>query len=139
MVATGDNDVRGFVAPADDLLANTKKGKNVLNVDGAWRAVRAVPVMGDHVAIVGENRKLLVFSLVEVPDMTRGKGVRLQRYKDGNVADVKVFSITDGLQWQSSDGRTYTVARPELDEWIGKRAEAGKLPPKGFPKGNRFG
>jgi topoisomerase IV subunit A len=125
MIATGDNDVRGFLAPSDELLANTKKGKNVLTVDGKWRAVLAVPAQGDTVA--------------EVPEMTRGKGVRLQKYKDGNVADAKVFAIANGLQWQSSDGRTYTVARPELDEWIGKRAEAGKLPPKGFPKGNRFG
>jgi topoisomerase-4 subunit A len=139
MVATGTADVRGFVAPADDLVANTKKGKAVLNVDEGWRAALAVPAWGDHVAIVGENRKLLVFPLAEVPEMARGKGVRLQRYKDGGVADAKVFAVGDGLTWVSSDGRTYTVARPELDEWVGKRAEAGRLPPKGFPKGNRFG
>ncbi|MCA3565633.1 MAG: DNA topoisomerase IV subunit A [Methylocystis sp.] len=139
MVATGGNDVRGFLAPSDELIATTKKGRNVLNVDGDWKAVLAVPASGDHVAIIGENRKLLCFPLAEVPEMTRGKGVRLQKYKDGNVADAKVFSLADGLTWQSSDGRTYTVARPELDEWIGRRAEAGKLPPRGFPKGNRFG
>jgi len=139
MVATGDNDVRGFLAPSDELIATTKKGRNVLNVDGNWKAVLAAPAAGDHVAIIGENRRLLCFPLAEVPEMTRGKGVRLQKYKDGNLADAKVFSLADGLTWQSSDGRTYTVARPELDEWIGKRAEAGKLPPKGFPKGNRFG
>jgi topoisomerase IV subunit A len=139
MVATGDNDVRGFVAPADELLATTKKGRNVLNVDEGWKAVLAAPAAGDHVAIIGENRKLNLFPLAEVPEMTRGKGVRLQKYKDGGVSDAKVFALADGLTWVSSDGRTYTVARPELDEWIGKRAEAGKLPPKGFPKGNRFG
>jgi topoisomerase IV subunit A len=139
MVSTGENDVRGFVAPSDELLATTKKGRNVLNVDGKWKAVLAVPAQGDHVAIIGENRKLLVYPLAEVPEMARGKGVRLQRYKDGDVADAKVFGIAGGLTWVSSDGRTYTVARPELDEWVGKRAEAGKLPPKGFPKGNRFG
>jgi topoisomerase IV subunit A len=139
MVATGDSDVRGFVVPSDDLLATTKKGRNVLNVDGKWKAVLAVPAAGDHVAVVGENRKLLVFPLAEVPEMGRGKGVRLQKYKDGDVSDVKVFALADGLTWMSSDGRTYTVAKPELDEWIGKRADAGKLPPKGFPKGNRFG
>jgi topoisomerase IV subunit A len=139
MVATGDNDVRGFVAPSDDLVANTRKGRNVLTVDGTWKAVLAVPATGDSVAIIGENRKLIVYPLAEVPEMTRGKGVRLQKYKDGGVADAKVFSMADGLTWMSSDGRTYTVAKPELDEWIGKRAEAGKLPPKGFPKGNRFG
>ena len=138
MVATGDNDVRGFVAPSDDLLANTKKGKNVLTVDGNWKAVLAAPANGDHVACIGENRKLAVFPLADVPEMTRGKGVRLQKYKDGKVADVKVFTMSEGLTWQSTDGRTYTVTKPELDEWIGKRAEAGKLPPKGFPKNNRF-
>ncbi|MFM9975064.1 MAG: DNA topoisomerase IV subunit A [Beijerinckiaceae bacterium] len=138
MIATGDHDVRGFVALSDELVANTRKGKNVLTVDGKWKAVLAVPAMGDSVAIIGENRKLIVYPLAEVPEMTRGKGVRLQKYKDGNVADAKVFSMADGLTWLSSDGRKYTVARPELDEWIGKRAEAGKLPPKGFPKGNRF-
>ncbi len=94
--------------------------------------------LGDHVAIVGENRKLLVFPLSEVPEMTRGKGVRLQRYKDGGVADVKVFDAEGGLTWTSADGRTYTVARPELYDWLGHRAEAGKLPPKGFPKNGKF-
>ncbi len=138
MVATGDSDVRGFVAGSDELLATTKKGKNVLSVDGGWKAVLAVPALGDHVAIVGENRKLLVFPLSEVPEMTRGKGVRLQRYKDGGVADVKVFDADGGLTWTSADGRTYTVARPELYDWIGHRAEAGKLPPKGFPKNGKF-
>jgi topoisomerase-4 subunit A len=139
MVATGRNDVRGFVAAADDLIATTKKGRNVLTVDESWKAVLAAPAAGDHVAIVGENRKLLVFPLAEVPEMARGKGVRLQKYKDGGVSDAKVFAVADGLTWTSADGRTYTVKRPELDEWVGKRAEAGKLPPKGFPKGNRFG
>jgi topoisomerase IV subunit A len=138
MVSTGENDVRGFVAPSDELLANTKKGKNVLTVDGKWKAVLAAPVSGDHVAIIGENRKLLCYPLSDVPEMARGKGVRLQKYKDGNVADAKTFTLAEGLTWTSSDGRTYTVGKPELDEWMGKRAEAGKLPPKGFPKGNRF-
>jgi topoisomerase IV subunit A len=139
MVSTGENDVRGFVVGSDDLLATTKKGKNVLSVDAKWKAVLAVPADGDHVAIIGENRKLLLFPLSEVPEMTRGKGVRLQRYKDGGVADAKVFSAEAGLTWTSADGRTYTVVRPELYDWIGHRAEAGKLPPKGFPKANRFG
>ncbi len=138
MVSTGDSDVRGFVAGSDELLATTKKGKNVLSVDGGWKAVMAAPAAGDHVAIVGENRKLLVFPLSEVPEMTRGKGVRLQRYKDGGVADVKVFDAETGLTWTSADGRTYTVARPELYDWIGHRAEAGKLPPKGFRRTGSF-
>jgi topoisomerase-4 subunit A len=130
---------RGFVAPGDDVLANTRKGKQVLNVDTPFKAVIAAPAEGDHVAVVGENRKLLVFPLDQVPEMGRGKGVRLQRYKDGGLSDAKVFALEAGLTWLDTSGRTWTVAAAELREWIGNRAEAGRLPPKGFPKSNRFG
>jgi len=132
------NDGRGFIAPADDIIANTRKGKQVMNLDDGLRCVFALPVSGDHLAVIGENRKLICFPLSEVPEMGRGKGVRLQRYKDGGIADAKSFTLAEGLTWLSSDGRTYTVAKPELDEWLGSRAEAGRLPPKGFPKNNRF-
>jgi topoisomerase-4 subunit A len=94
---------------------------------------------GDHVAVIGENRKLLVFPLDQLPEMARGKGVRLQRYKDGGLSDARVFALADGLTWKDTSGRTWTVAAPELKEWIGNRAEAGRLPPKGFPKNNKFG
>ena len=129
---------RGFVAPGDDVIANTRKGKQVLNVDAPYLAALAVPADGDHVAIVGENRKLLVFPLAQVPEMGRGKGVRLQRYKDGNMSDAKVFKLEDGLTWTDTSGRTWTVSQADLREWIGNRAEAGRLPPKGFPKSNKF-
>ncbi|MHB2165991.1 DNA topoisomerase IV subunit A [Alsobacter sp. R-9] len=129
---------RGFVAPGDDVLANTRKGKNVLNVDAPFRAVMAIPAEGDHVAVVGENRKLLVFPIEQIPEMGRGKGVRLQRYKDGGLSDAKVFAIEGGLTWIDTSGRTWTVAQAELRDWVGNRAEAGRLPPKGFPKSNRF-
>ncbi|MCX7326176.1 MAG: DNA topoisomerase IV subunit A [Hyphomicrobiales bacterium] len=132
------NDGRGFIAPADDIIANTRKGKQVMNLDDGLKCVFALPVSGDHLAVIGENRKLICFPLSEVPEMGRGKGVRLQRYKDGGIADAKSFTLAEGLTWLSSDGRTYTVAKPELDEWLGSRAEAGRLPPKGFPKNNRF-
>ncbi len=132
------SDGRGFIAPADDIIANTRKGKQVMNLDAGLTCVFVLPVAGDHLAVIGENRKLLCFPLAQVPEMSRGKGVRLQKYKDGGIADAKAFILVDGLTWQSSDGRTYTVARPELDEWLGERAEAGRLPPKGFPKNNRF-
>ncbi len=132
------SDGRGFIAPADDIVANTRKGKQVMNLDEGLKCVFALPMTGDHLAVIGENRKLVCFPLSEVPEMGRGKGVRLQKYKDGGIADAKSFTIADGLTWQSSDGRTYTVARPELNEWLGARAEAGRLPPKGFPKNNRF-
>ena len=130
---------RGFIAPGDDVLANTRKGKQVLNVDAPFKAVIANAAEGDHVAVVGENRKLLVFPLDQVPEMGRGKGVRLQRYKDGGLSDAKVFTLEAGLTWIDTSGRTWTVAAAELREWIGNRAEAGRLPPKGFPKSNTFG
>jgi topoisomerase-4 subunit A len=98
-----------------------------------------VPADGDHVATIGENRKLLVFPLEQLPEMARGKGVRLQRYKDGGLVDAKVFKLADGLTWTDSAGRNFTIGKAELREWIGNRAEAGRLPPRGFPKNNRFG
>jgi len=130
---------RGFVAPADDVVANTRKGRQVLNVDGPHVAMLAVPADGDHVAIIGENRKLLCFPISEVAEMGRGKGVRLQRYKDGGLSDAKTFNLADGLTWLDTSGRTWTVTQADLLEWLGHRAEAGRLPPKGFPKSNTFG
>ncbi len=130
---------RGFVAPADDVVANTRKGRQVLNVDGAHVAMLAVPADGDHVAIIGENRKLLCFPISEVAEMGRGKGVRLQRYKDGGLSDARTFNLADGLTWLDTSGRTWTVTQADLMEWLGHRAEAGRLPPKGFPKSNTFG
>src|SRR5215203_4904151 len=133
------SDGRGFVAPADDIVANTRKGKQVLTVDAPAKAVVAVEAEGDHVAIVGENRKLLVFPIMQLPEMARGKGVRLQRYKGGSVSDAKVFALAEGLTWKDTSDRTWTVSKDDLRDWIGNRAEAGRLPPKGFPKTNRFG
>jgi topoisomerase-4 subunit A len=133
------SDGRGFLAPQDEMIGNTRKGKGLLTLDAGSRMATIIPAVGDHVAIIGENRKLLVFPLAELPEMARGKGVRLQRYKDGGLADARVFAIASGLTWQDSANRTFTVGKPELNEWIGARAEAGRLPPKGFPKNNRFG
>ena len=130
-------DSRGFVVNSDDLVANTRKGKNALSIDSA-RAWLSVPAVGDTVAIIGENRKLLVFPLSQIPEMSRGKGVRLQKYKEGGVADAKVFTAADGLTFTDSAGRTFTVKGTDLDDWRGNRAEAGKLPPKGFPRNNKF-
>jgi topoisomerase-4 subunit A len=137
LVATSDG--RGFVAPQDDMIGNTRKGKALLNVDDGSKASVIVEADGDHVATIGDNRKLLIFPLADVSEMTRGKGVRLQRYKDGGIADARVFKMADGLTWKDSAGRTFTVGKAELTDWIGNRAEAGRLPPKGFPKNNRFG
>ncbi len=132
------SDGNGFIVGEDELLSSTRKGRAVLNVAAPAAAALVVPASGDHVAAIGQNRKLLVFPLSQLNEMARGKGTRLQRYKDGGLSDAKVFALADGLTWRDSAGRTFTVARRELGEWIGDRAEAGRLPPKGFPKNNRF-
>ncbi|TYR32930.1 DNA topoisomerase IV subunit A [Mesorhizobium microcysteis] len=128
----------GFVVPESEVVANTRKGKQVMNVKSPDEAKLCVPVAGDHVAIVGENRKLLVFPLADVPELTRGKGVRLQKYKDGGVSDVKPFAIETGLLWTDSADRTFTKTKDELTEWLGARASAGRMVPKGFPRSGRF-
>jgi topoisomerase-4 subunit A len=129
----------GFVVAEDECVATTRKGKQVLNVKAPAEAQVCAPVASgdDHVAVIGENRKMLVFRLAEVPAMARGKGVRLQKYKDGGLSDARTFKLGEGLSWVDSSGRNFVVA--ELKEWIGERAQAGRLPPKGFPKSNRFG
>ncbi|MGD0762954.1 MAG: DNA topoisomerase IV subunit A [Roseiarcus sp.] len=136
LVATTNG--RGFVVGQDEMLSSTRKGRAVLNVDAPARACLATPAAGDHVAVIGENRKLLAFPLAQLPQMARGKGVRLQRYKDGGLSDARVFALRDGMTWRDSAGRTFTIGRAELKPWIGNRAEAGRLPPKGFPRNNRF-
>ena len=129
---------RGFVSSAEDVVANTRKGRQVLNVDAKETARLIVTVEGDHVAVIGENRKLLCFPLMQMAEMARGKGVRIQKYKDGGISDLKTFTLADGLTWRDTSGRTWTVSSVDLAEWMGNRAEAGRLPPKGFPKSNRF-
>ncbi|KAB2866322.1 MAG: DNA topoisomerase IV subunit A, partial [Bauldia sp.] len=129
----------GFVVPEAEVVANTRKGKQAMNVKAPDEAKLCVPVAGDHVAIVGENRKLLVFPLADVPEMARGKGVRLQKYKDGGVSDIRTFAIAEGLSWQDSADRTFTRSKDDLAEWIGARASAGRMVPKGFPRTGKFG
>ena len=136
LVAASDG--RGFVVSHDDLVGGTRKGKQILNVDAPAKLVLAVAAAGDHVATVGENRRLLVFPLAQLPSMARGKGVRLQRFKDGALSDAKVFALTDGLSWKDPAGRTVTVDPIALRDWIGNRAETGRLPPRGFPRSNTF-
>jgi topoisomerase-4 subunit A len=126
---------RGFIARAEDLLAEKRTGKNVLTVEAPDRLFVVTDVEGDSVAVIGDNRKLLVFPLEQVPEMSRGRGVTLQGYKDGGLSDVKVFRRADGLTWQLGD-RTRTETA--LSGWLGNRAGAGKMPPNGFPKSNSF-
>ncbi|MDT0681402.1 DNA topoisomerase IV subunit A [Roseicyclus sp. F158] len=126
----------GFVANADELLAQTKAGKQVLNVKAPAAAALCKTIDGDHVAVVGENRKMLVFPLTELPEMARGKGVRLQKYKDGGMSDATTLTLETGLSWTDPAGRTRTER--DLSEWVGKRAGSGRMAPRGFPRDNRF-
>jgi topoisomerase IV subunit A len=129
---------RGFVVPEDECLANTRKGKQVLNVAPPDAARAVAIVTGELVASIGENRKMLIFPLDQVPEMARGRGVRLQRYKDGGLSDVKTFKAEEGLSWTDTAGRAFSLTLEELADWRGNRADAGRLAPKGFPRTNTF-
>ncbi len=135
----------GFVVAEEDVLAQTRSGKQALNLKPGVAAVACKRVGGDHVAVVGENRKLLVFPLAELPEMTRGKGVRLQKVPAGSapldasasgLSDVTTFDLANGLSWLDPAGRTRTET--DLSDWLGKRAGAGRMAPRGFPRDNRF-
>ncbi len=131
------SDGRGFVVGEDGVVAQTRGGKQTLAPGPGAEAAVCVPAEGDSVAVIGEKRKLLIFPLDEVPVMTRGRGVILQRYREGGLADATVFTRADGLVCRLGGERTRTFA--ELEPWTGRRAQAGRLPPSGFPKSNRFG
>ncbi|MBY0563872.1 MAG: DNA topoisomerase IV subunit A [Hyphomonadaceae bacterium] len=122
----------GFVVPESEMLASKRSGKQILN----GRAMQAAKVDGDQVAVIGERKKLLIFPLSELPEMTRGKGVKLQSYHDRGLADVKVFSKEEGLTWEDGAGRIRAV--PEWKDYRGKRGSAGKVAPKGFSRSGRF-
>jgi topoisomerase-4 subunit A len=122
----------GFIVPESEMLATKRSGKQVLN----GRAMQAAKVEGDQVAVIGERRKLLIFPLSELPEMSRGKGVKLQSYHDRGLADVKVFSKDEGLTWLDGAGRVRQV--PEWKDYRGKRGGAGKVAPKGFSRSGRF-
>ncbi|MBT7957118.1 MAG: DNA topoisomerase IV subunit A [Rhodospirillaceae bacterium] len=126
---------RGFIVKSEDVMAQTKGGKQILNVKGEDEAAAICIVEGDSVAVIGENRKLLLFPLDEIPEMTRGRGVILQRYKDGGLGDIKTFTMKEGLSWKTGDK---TRTETDLMAWQGKRAQAGRLPPKGFSRTNKF-
>ena len=134
LLVAGSNG-KGFIVPQDDVVAQTKSGKHVLNLSDNSRAVVCREAVGDKIAVIGDNRKLLIFDREELPIMKRGQGLTLQKYKDGGLADARVFKSTEGLTWKSGDRiRTETDVTP----WVGHRAGAGKLPPTGFPRTNRF-
>ena len=127
---------RGFIAKAEDLLAEKRTGKTVLNLKPGEEAAFCQTVDGDHVAVIGDNKKLLVFPLEQIPEMARGLGVMLQKYKDGGMKDIKTFRAADGLTWKLGEK---TRTESDLRPWLGERGQAGKLPPNGFPKSGKFG
>lgn len=131
---------RGFVANIADVVAETKKGRQVANLKGDAKllVVRPVPEEADHVAAIGENRKLVVFSLSEMPEMAKGQGVMLQRYKDGGLSDATVFKLEDGLSWAMGGETGRTRTENDLTMWRVARGAAGRLPPTGFPKTGKF-
>lgn len=126
----------GFLVKESDVVASTKGGRKTLNVKGDAEAVRCVEVVGEKIACIGENRKILVFDVEELPEMARGKGVRLQKYKDGGLADVTTFTAEGGLAFVDSSGRTNSVADWKILE--GKRAGAGRMAPRGFSRQGLF-
>ena len=130
--STGD----GFIVTHDDVVAQTKSGKQILNTKREAVAKVCHNICGDHVAVVGENRKVLIFPISEIPEMVRGKGVRLQKYKDGGLSDITTFNRSEGLTWLDPAGRTRSETN--LEDWTGKRATAGRMAPRGFPKNNKF-
>ncbi len=134
LVAASDG--RGFIVPEKEVVAQTRGGRQVLNVRGSVEACVCTPVAGDSVAVIGSNRKLLIFPAEELPEMTRGRGVIMQRYNKGTLSDAITFNLADGLPWRIGERvRTET----KLDDWIGRRAQAGRVAPRGFSKGNTFG
>ncbi|WP_295846686.1 DNA topoisomerase IV subunit A [Tardiphaga sp.] len=135
------HDGQGFMVNEDDCVGNTRKGKQILNVEmpNEARILTVVDGGNDSVAVIGENRKMLIFPLDQVPEMSRGRGVRLQKFKDGGLSDIVTFTAKAGLFWRDGAGREFSATMKELAEWRGNRADAGRLPPKGFPKSNKFG
>jgi topoisomerase-4 subunit A len=125
---------RGFVVPEDEVIAQKKGGRQVMNVDPLEEAKVCTPASGDHVALIGENRKMVIFKLADVPEMAKGKGVALQKYKDGGLVDATSFVYADGLR--DYNGRTWE--KSELSDYRGERAQAGRLVPKGWPKNGKF-
>jgi topoisomerase-4 subunit A len=130
---------RGFVVPEDECLGNTRKGKQVLNVKPPDEARAIAPVEGELVAAIGDNRKMVFFALDQVPEMGRGRGVRLQRYKDGGLSDITTFKAGEGLTWIDSAGRSFNQSIKELAAWRGNRGDAGRVKPERFLTNLKFG
>jgi topoisomerase-4 subunit A len=136
LVANGDG--QGFVVKEEDCVGNTRKGKQVMNVEMPNEARAIASVTGDMVAVIGTNHKMVLFPIEQVPEMARGRGVRLQKYTSASLSDVTTFDSKEGLAWKDSAGRDQSMTMKELSDWRGNRADAGRLA-HGLPKSNKFG
>ena len=134
LVASSKGD--GFIISETETNAQTKNGKQILNLKDGAEAIVCKPLNGDHIACIGENRKMLIFPIADLPEMTRGKGVRMQKYKDGGLSDASTFNISSGLSWKDPADRQRTEMK--LEDWISKRASSGRMAPRGFPRDNKF-
>jgi topoisomerase-4 subunit A len=135
-VLLASSSARGFIAEEQAIAAQTRGGRQVFNLEADERLAIACPAEGDHVATIGTNRKMLIFPLDQLPVMSRGKGVLLQRYRDGRLSDARVFALADGLSWPTAKGLRVVT---DLAPWLAKRGQAGRVAPPGFPRDNRFG
>ena len=129
------NTGRGFVVDENHILAQTKNGRKIMNLSEEERSVLCREITGDMVGIIGENRKLLIFKIEEIPTMARGRGVTLQKYKDGQMSDMQIFKESEGFTYTRAGG---TKTETDLMTWLGHRGQVGKLAPFGFPKSNKF-
>lgn len=138
LVAASDG--RGFIVAASEVIAETRKGKNVMTPKPGARltVVRPVAPGDDYVAVIGDNRKLAIFPLVELPEMTRGQGVQLQRYREGGLSDARTIVFAEGLSWTMGGDSGRTRTESDLTAWRTARGAAGRMPPTGFPRDNRF-
>ena len=134
LVASSKGD--GFIISETETNAQTKNGKQILNLKDGAKAIVCKTLNGDHIACIGENRKMLIFPIADLPEMTRGKGVRIQKYKDGGLSDASTFNISSGLSWRDPADRQRTETK--LEDWISKRASSGRMAPRGFPRDNKF-
>ena len=134
------SDGRGFVVPAADVVAETRKGKTVMTprTGAQLKLVRPIAPGDDYVAVIGDNRRMLVFPLGELPELGRGQGVQLQRYRDGGLADARTFAFADGLSWAMGGESGRMRTETDLGSWRAARGAAGRMPPNGFPRTNRF-
>jgi topoisomerase-4 subunit A len=135
------SDGKGFVAKTEDVVGETRKGRQVVNIraGATLKLARPIPLEDDYVAAIGDNRKLVVFPLSEVPELARGQGAQLQRYRDGGLSDVTTFRFEEGLTWPMGGESGRYRTETDLAPWRAARGAAGRMPPTGFPRDNRFG